>query len=183
MPLKHLAQLTLTMVGLLVFIGCEVRTSVELAGGPSFLFDGSGRLVFLRIYGPRPGHKIATPVDDQSLMWSIAPTSDSPSGALVTGMEVAYGKAPKGYAQKFPTSGAAAPLVIGQIYVFDAETTGAPGLNGFFYVDKSGPILINVPGLCGSASTSDAKPVKCGTNEPYVEPKDLERFVQENRVR
>jgi hypothetical protein len=26
------------------------------------------------------------------------------------------------------------------------------------------------------------KPVKCGTNEPYVEPKDLEKFVQENRV-
>jgi hypothetical protein len=26
------------------------------------------------------------------------------------------------------------------------------------------------------------KPVKCGTKEPYTEPKDLEKFVQENRV-
>jgi hypothetical protein len=115
-------------------------------------------------------------------MWSIAPTSDSPSGALVAGVEITYGKVPKGYAQKFPSSGAALPLAIGQVYVFDAETTGAPGVNGFFYMDQSGPIQISVAGLCGSAFAGDVKPVKCGTNEPYVEPTDLEQFVRENRV-
>jgi hypothetical protein len=52
MPSRNLARLTLAAVGLLVLVGCEVRTSVKLAGGPSFLFDGSGRLVFLRIYVP-----------------------------------------------------------------------------------------------------------------------------------
>jgi len=97
-------------------------------------------------------------------------------------MEIAYGKVPRGYLQKFPSSGAAVPLAIGQVYIFDAETTGASGVNGFFYMEQGGPILINVPGLCGSASVGDVKPVKCGTNEPYVEPKDLEQFVKEHRV-
>jgi len=163
-------------------LGCEVATSARLEPGPSFSLDGSGRLVSFHVYGPRQGHKIATPVDDQSLMWSIAATNDA-HGALVTGMQIAYGKVPTGYVQKFPSSGAALPLANGQVYIFDAETTGAPGVNGFFYMDQSAPILIKVPGLCGSSSAGDVKPVKCGTNEPYVEPKDLEKFVQENRVR
>ncbi len=135
-----------------------------------------------RVYGPRPGRKIATPVDAQSLMWSIEPTSDAPSGVLVTDVEIVYGKVPRGYTQKFPTSGAALPFAIGKVYVFDAETSGAPGVNGFVYMGQTGPIQINVPGLCGSAYVGDVKAVKCGTSEPYVEPKDLEKFVQENRV-
>jgi hypothetical protein len=97
-------------------------------------------------------------------------------------MEIEYGKVPRGYLQKFPNSGVALPLAIGQVYVFDAVTTGAPGANGFVYMGQNGPIQINVPGLCGSSFVGDVKPVKCGTNEPYVEPKDPEKFVQENRV-
>ena len=50
-------------------------------------------------------------------------------------------------------------------------------------MDGAIPVLINVPGLCESAFVGDVKPVKCGTSEQYVEPKDLEKFVQENRVR
>jgi hypothetical protein len=182
MSFKNVMSLLLGGLCLLILLGCEVATSVRITAGPSFSFDGSGRLVFFRFYGPRPGRKIATPVDAKSLMWSIEPTSDSPSGALVTGMNIAYGKVPRGYTQKFPTSGSALPLTIGQVYVFDAETTGAPGVNGFVYMGQNGPIQINVPGLCGSAFVGDVKPVKCGTTEPYVEPKDLEKFVQENRV-
>jgi len=162
--------------------GCEVSTSAKIRQGPTFSLDGSGRLVFFRVYGPRQGRKIATPVDDQSLMWSIAPTSNSPSGALVSGMDIAYGKVPEGYSQKFPSDGAALPLATGQVYIFDGETTGASGVNGFFYMAQSGPVLIDVPGLCGSAFVGDAKPVKCGTNETFVEPKDLEQFVKEHRV-
>lgn len=125
---------------------------------------------------------IATPVDAQALMWDVEPMGDAPSGALVADMEIAYGKVPKGYTQKFPSSGAALPLAVGKVYVFDAETSGAPGVNGFVYMGQSGPIQINVPGLCASAFVGDVKPVKCGTSEPYVEPKDLEKFVQENRI-
>jgi|HubBroStandDraft_1064217.scaffolds.fasta_scaffold72712_2 hypothetical protein len=182
MVTRNATSLLLSGLYLLTLLGCEVGTSIRLGAGPTFSFDGSGRLVFFRVYGPRPGRKIATPVDTQSLVWSIEPASDAPSGFLVRGMEIAYGKVPRGYVQKFPSSGAALPLTIGQVYVFDTETTGAPGVNGFVYMGQNGPIEINVPALCGSAATGDVKPVKCGTNEPYVEPKDLEKFVQENRV-
>jgi hypothetical protein len=181
MKLRNTVLLPLICFLLLILASCEVATSARLGAGPSFAFDGSGRLVSFHVYGPRPGHKIATPVDEQSVMWSIETTKDFP-GALITGMQIAYGKVPNGYAQKFPSSGAPLLLTNGQVYVFDAETTGAPGVNGFFYMDQSAPIVIKVPGLCGSSSTGDVKPVKCGTSEPYVEPKDLEKFVQENRI-
>jgi hypothetical protein len=115
-------------------------------------------------------------------MWSIEPAADAPSGVLVSRMEIAYGKVPMGYVQKFPNSGAALPLAIGQVYVFDSVTTGAPGANGFVYISQNGPIQINVPGLCGSSFVGDVKPVNCGTTEPYVEPKDLEQFVGEHRI-
>jgi hypothetical protein len=167
---------------LLAISSCEVSTSAKINPGPTFSLDGSGRLVFFRVYGPRPGRKIATPVDTQSLMWSFEPTSDSPSGVLVTGMGIRYGKVPRGYLQTFPSNGAALPLAFGQVYIFDAETTGASGANGFFYMGQTGPIPVNVPGLCGSAFVGDVRPVKCGTNEAYIEPKDLEKFVKEHRV-
>jgi hypothetical protein len=182
MNLKNTVSLLVGGLCLLILLGCEVATSVRITAGPSFSFGGSGRLVSFSVYGPQPGHKIATPLDTKSLMWSIEPTSDSPSGALVTGMDIAYGKVPRGYTQKFPTSGAALPLAIGQVYAFFAETTGAPGANGFVYTGQNGLVQINMPGLCQSAFVGDVKPVKCGTIEPYVEPKDLEKFVQENRV-
>jgi hypothetical protein len=183
MTLKNTASLLLGELCLLLLLGCEVATTVRLAAGPSFSLDGSGRLVSFSVYGPRLEHRIATPLDSKSLMWSIEPAGDSPSGALVTGMNITYGKVPDGYTQKFPSRGGTFPLATGQVYAFIAETTGAQGVNGFVYMGQNGPIRINVPGLCESAFVGDVRPVKCGTNEPYVEPKNLEKFVQENRVR
>lgn len=104
-------------------------------------------------------------------------------GEMVAGMNLLYGRVPSGYVQTVPSNGTASALTPGLVYYFFAETTGAPGAEGFFYMDKTIPLLINVPGLCESAFVGDVKPVKCETNEPYVEPKDLEKFVQENRVR
>jgi hypothetical protein len=98
-------------------------------------------------------------------------------------MNLLYGRVPTGYLQTVPGKGAAPTLTPDLVYYFFAETTGASGAEGFFYMDKTIPIPINVPGLCESAFVGDVKPVKCGTNEPYVEPKDLEKFVEENRVR
>ena len=103
-------------------------------------------------------------------------------GRLVVDMDLAYGDSPDGYAQTVPSNGPALPLATGQVYAFVVETTGAQGADGFFYMDKSGPIQIKVPGLCPSAFVGDGKPLKCGTNEAFVEPKELEEFVRENRV-
>jgi hypothetical protein len=167
---------------LLTFLGCEVKTSVGLGTGPSFSFGGSGRLVSFSVYRPQPGHKIAVE-DDKSLMWRIEPMKDSPSGALVVRMDLTYGKVPEGYVQTFPSSGTAVPPTTGQIYHFFAETINAPGAGGFFYMGTNAPIRVNVPGLCTQAFDGDVKLVKCETGEPYIEPGDLEKFVQENRVR
>jgi hypothetical protein len=166
---------------LLTISGCEVSTSATIHRGPTFSLDGSGRLVSFRVYGPQIGRKIATPNDEKSLVWSIKPITGD-GGALVVRMEVVYGAVPRGYAQAVPVSGTAPVLRSGLVYYFFAETTGASGAEGFFYMDGASPVLINVPGLCESAFVGDVKPVKCGTNEPYIEPKDLEQFVKEQRV-
>jgi hypothetical protein len=166
---------------LLTINGCEVSTSARIHNGPTYSLDGSGRLVSFNVYGPQLGHKIATPNDAKSLMWSINPVTGF-QGALVARMEVKYGNVPQGYVQTVPTGGGAPVLSSGLVYYFFAETTGASGAEGFFYMDKTSPVLINVPDLCESAFVGDVKPVKCGTKEPYTEPKDLEQFVKEHRV-
>ena len=175
--------LVLAAMAALIFAGCEIPTSVTLKAGPSFLLDGSGRLVSFSVWGPRPGRKIATPYDSKALMWCVEPR-DPRSGAFVSLMgDITYGTAPNGYLQKFPSRGPALPLDIGKVYDFFAETTNASGATGFFYMAPNGPILINVPGLCLSSYVGDVEPVRCGTNQPFVEPTDLEQFVQRNRVR
>ena len=183
MASRILLSLALAVTVALVLAGCEIPASVSLKPGPSFSLDGGGRLVSFTVWGPRPGRKIATPYDSKGLMWRIE-ASDPPSGSFLSMMnEIAYGRVPNGYVQKFPIRGPALPVDIGQVYAFIGETTGAPGPTGFFYTAPNGPILINVPGLCSSAFEGDVKPVRCGTHEPYVEPTDLEKFVQENRVK
>ena len=165
---------------LLDLLGCEVKTSARLGSGPSFYLDGSGHLASFTVYAPQPGRKIAIPNDTKSEVWGIR--SVSAIGEMVAHMNLLYGTVPDGYLQTVPTKGAAPALTPGLVYHFFAETTSAPGAEGYFYIDKNMPILINVPDLCASAFVGDVKAVKCSTGEPYVEPKDLEKFVQENRV-
>lgn len=174
-------RLTLAAICALVLTGCEVNTSVVLKEGPLFLLDGGGRLVSFNVWGPRLGRKIATPLDSRAVMWCIEPST--PPGTPVANMHLAYGRVPMGYVQKFPSGGSPLPLATGRVYAFAAETTGASGVDGFFYMGPNGPIPIHVPDLCETPSATDVEPVICGTNQPYVEPTDLEKFVRENRVR
>lgn len=164
----------------LTLLACEVATSIRLQNGPSFSLDGSGHLASFTVYAPQPTHKIAIPNDAKSEVWSVRPVSGR--GEMVSSMNLLYGRVPRGYQQTVPSEGTAPTLAPGLVYYFFAETTGASGAEGFFYLDKTNPILVNVPGLCESAFVGDVKPVKCGTTDPYVEPKDLARFVQDNRV-
>jgi hypothetical protein len=179
--LKNTILLLLGELCLLILLGCEVATSAKLGSGPSFSLGGSGHLASFTVYAPQSDRKIATPNDAKSEVWSFRVSSNS-RGETVARMNLLYGTVPTGYVQTVPSNGAASALTPGRVYYFFAETTGAPGAEGFFYMEKTVPILINVPGLCESAFVGDVKPVKCGTSEPYVEPKDLEKFVQENRV-
>jgi hypothetical protein len=168
---------------LLLLSSCrEVPTSVRLGSGPSFSLNGSGRLASFRVYGPQPGHKVATPFDAKSLVWRVQPSEGYLKGARVKGLDIEYGKVPNGYTQTIPGSGTASALPVEQVYYFFAETTNAPPAEGFFYLDGTTPVQIKVPGLCQSAFVGDVKPLKCGTTEPYAEPSNLEQFVRENRV-
>lgn len=179
MILRKTLLLLLSELCLLMFVGCEVKTTAKLGSGPSFSLDGSGHLASFTVYAPQPGRKIATPNDAKSEVWSFRASS---RGELVARMDLLYGKVPNGYIQTVPSNGTAPALTSGLVYYFFAETTGAPGAEGFFYVDNTVPVRINVPGLCESAFVGDVKPVKCGTNEPYIEPSNLEQFVRENRL-
>jgi hypothetical protein len=173
----------LVFVILLLTAGCrEIRTTVKVGDGPTFSFHGSGRLASFRVYGPQPGHKIATPFDDKSLIWRVQPSEGYFKGTRVQGLNVAYGVLPKGYIQTIPENSAPAPLSQRQVYYFFAETTNAPPASGFIYLDGSRPIEIAVPDLCQSGFVGEVKALKCGTNEPYTEPGDLEQFVRENRL-
>jgi hypothetical protein len=182
MTLRRAISLLAHGLCLVTLLGCEVRTSARLGSGPSFSLGGSGRLVSFAIWGPQPGHKIATPNDAKSLVWSIQPSGGYPDSVPVAHVNLVYGSVPERYTQTVPSRGPVPALTAGLVYYFFAETNGAPGKDGFFYMDKTTPILIRVPDLCESGFTGDVKPLKCGTKEPYVEPEDLEQFVRENRV-
>lgn len=180
---RNVRSLMVSGLCLLMLLGCEVRTSVELESGPSFSFGGSGHLASFSVYAPQTGHKIAIPNNAKSEVWSIQPQTGNSGSALVAGMNLLYGNVPNGYVQAVPSTGSATALAGGLVYYFFAETTGAPGKGGFFYLDKTTPILISVPGLCESGFVGDVKALKCGTNEAFDEPKDLEQFVRENRLK
>jgi hypothetical protein len=173
----------LTTFLLLVLSGCrEIPTAVKIDSGPSFLMNGSGQLASFRVYGPQPGHRIATPFDAKSLVWRVQPTEGYLKGARIEQLRITYGSVPKGYSQTVPSSGTVIPLSGGRVYYFFVETTNAPPAEGFFYMDGAMPIQIKVPGLCQSAFVGDVKALKCGTAESYIEPSNLEQFVRENRV-
>ena len=167
---------------LLLLGGCrEVPTSIKVGNGPSFALRGSGRLASFRIYGPEPGRKIATPFDAKSLVWRVEPINGYFKGVKVKGLQIEYGSVPSGYKQTVPAGGVPV-LSSGEVYYFFGETTNAPPAEGFFYFDGASPVVVKVPGLCQSGVVGDVKPLKCGTNELYTEPKDLAKFVRENRV-
>ena len=177
------AILQVLAIGLTLLIGCgETPTSARLKRGPRFLLDGSGRLASFRVYAPQPGHRIAAPFDAKSLVWHIQPTAGYFKGDRVHQLTVNLGTLPTGYAQIVPAGIIVPRLPSNVVYYFFAETTDAPPAGGFFYLSEDVPIEIAVPGLCESDVVGDVRPVKCGTNDPYVEPTDLEKFVHENQT-
>jgi len=89
---------------------------------------------------------------------------------------------PSGYLQTMPKDASPASLPDRQVYYFFVETSDAPPASGYIYLEGGRPIEIGVPDLCQSGFVGEVKPLKCGTNEPYKEPENLEQFVQEHRL-
>jgi len=162
----------------------ERPTLVTVNQGPSFALAGSGRLAQFTIYVPLRGQRIAYP-DRQvaSVVWQITASGGYFEGARANGLLLTYGTVPNGYGQTVPQQAAAAPqLSPGVIYSFFAETTNAPVAGGYFYLSPSGPIQTLVPDLCLKVTNGHESRVKCGTEEPYQEPIDLEGVAYRNRV-
>jgi hypothetical protein len=185
--LKNAIWLVFLMVSITYTAGCnwERPTSVRVSPGPSFVFSGSGRLASFSVYAPPTGQRIASPNPDvATVVWQIKASGGYFKGTHVEDMQLAYGKLPKGYNQTVPSQSQGAPsLALGAVYSFFAETTDAPAIGGFFYMGRYGPTQISVPDLCLKLLGGREVAVKCGTNEPYQEPTDLERFAQEHQVK
>jgi hypothetical protein len=116
-------------------------------------------------------------------MWQIEPSKGYIKGARVEGLEIRYGELLDGYTQIAPGhSERVPPLLPVAIYAFSAETTDAAGQSGYFYVGSSGEVkVVEVPDLCVTMKAGREVRVNCRTKEPYQEPADLEKFVQEHQ--
>lgn len=164
----------LTVLLMCCGVGCEWEkpTVISVRQGPVFAFSGNGRLATFTVYAPNAGRHIADPDPDLArIIWQIKATRGYFEGARVGGMQLSYGGLPDGYRQTVPNSPQQAPApTSGAVYSFFAETTGAPGIGGFFYVGREGLTQITVPDLCSRLVNGRQVDVNCGTGEPYQEP-------------
>lgn len=186
MTLRNAVSFLIAGTLLILLGGCEpseVPTTVQVASGPSFSLQGSGRLGSFTVFAPLSGQKIAYPdTDIAAVIWQIQASKGYFRGEGVQGLRVIYGKVPKGYAQTVP-SGAQDPpaLTPGFVYSFFAESTGAPVAGGSFYLSKSGAVQVLVPDLCLMQKDGHKIRVNCTTKKPFQEPVDVEKYVREHQ--
>jgi hypothetical protein len=162
----------------------EIPTSVDIHSGPSFELDGSGRLAKFTVYTPRAGRRIATANSQVSVVtWEIVPSKGYFAGEPVHGMRITYGTVPPGYVQTTPApSLKPTPLPLGVISAFFAETASAPSVGGAVFMSPTGPVPVDVRDYCLRLLDGRELEVNCQTGEPYEQPQDIERFVQEHRI-
>jgi hypothetical protein len=113
---------------------CERDTTLRIDGNnpPNFKMSGSGRLGFLRIHGPKVREGEG---ETAFIVWEIQPKAGFLAGERVeTLRSITYGKVPSGYAQVYPETGEAPPLLEGVKYEAWAETTGANGARKYFTI-------------------------------------------------
>src|ERR1700690_4230209 len=114
----------------------EVPTHVKVEGGTTPIFDlsGSGELGTFVIYAvPSSPEKMDKPIFDQPPVWSIVAQPDWLHGRPLEQIaKLTYGIAPPGYSHAHQPE----PIIAGQTYFFDCETTDAPIASGFFRVEN-----------------------------------------------
>src|ERR1700724_3539907 len=106
MTLRNAVSFLIAGTLLILLGGCEpseVPTTVQVASGPSFSLQGSGRLASFTVFAPLSGQKIAYPdTDISTVIWQIQASKGYFRGRDVQGLQVIYGKVPEGYAQAVP---------------------------------------------------------------------------------
>jgi hypothetical protein len=183
--MAKIASLLTLEVLLLGCFGCsrELPTSVRVSAGPHFALSGSGRLASFTIYGPKAGQRIAFPHPDvASVLWQIKASAGYFKGARVEGLQLKYGEVPNDYKLAVPgQQQQSLPLSPGIVYSFFAETTDAPAVDGFFYMDETGTFQTRIPDLCLKLVNGREVRVNCKTDLPYEEPSNLEEMVHKNK--
>jgi hypothetical protein len=185
--------LMVSVVALLTFGGCEnpeVPTTVKIGNGPSFSMRGSGRLASFTVSGPLSGQKIGYSCGTRlltcpgvaSVVWQIQASQGYFDGDVVNDLQLVYGRVPEGYIQTVPSqTQAPPPLSSDVVYAFFAETSGAAVATGSFYASKARDVEAVQTDLCLMMKSGQWARVNCKTDEPYQEPADIEKYVQEHR--
>ena len=170
-----------SFVAMFCLSGCErlgsVNISIEGGNLPVFNVSGSGNLLGIYVYGPRPGETIAVP--DEILVWAIRVKPDGSSehtygGYLLDSVgRVQYGVAPSRFEQRFPKGGvSASKLKDGIIYMVHLETTSAYDKSVLIQVREGKASEVRIPNLCfEKRADSRWEKVLCGTQSPFPEPR------------
>jgi hypothetical protein len=97
------------------------------------------------------------PFSQQVPAWRISALPDYLHGSNVETIGLLYyGKIPKGYKQDVPTSGdPAGSLLAERDYFFEALTTDAPPISGFFRVENGKVVPSKVKTPCWSTKNGD----------------------------
>lgn len=152
------------IVALCALAGCERATHVKIDGKetPRFVLSGSGRLACFVVYSPDYAEKAQNPWDENFAVWKITHTK-GPSGGTPVGTldEIVYGVLPEDYTQVKPNVGAAPPLIAGQKYFYEVETTNAPGTSGYFEIRNSRAVSTEGSGPCFGTENNQWVRVPC----------------------
>lgn len=147
------------------------------------MLKGSGRLATFTVYGPKVGQRIATPYDTDSILWQVKASDGYFAGRRVEGLRINYGEIPTNYVQTVPNKSSVAPQPTqGNVYFVLAETTDAPVKSAMFYVGADKPTEVDIPDLCIDQIGGHVTRLKCGTNEPYQEPTDVNGYAKNHQV-
>lgn len=147
-----MAKTALLFSLMLIFVGCERPTKVQLksADGLEFKITGHGSVGQLTIFGSRYREEATSPSDQRFVIWMIEPVNGYLAGPPINRLHtVTYGKVPNGYRQIIPANDTAPePLLQERPYLLRVSTVGATGF-GSWFVMKSGTFeFVKLKGPC-----------------------------------
>lgn len=111
-------------------IACEVPTRLRIEGNPpKFMVSGSGSLRSLLVRGPTKKRDVEG--ESAYIYWRIRSEKAQTVDEIKS---ITYGEVPEGYAQIYPESGKAPPLIEGERYYVRLDTANANGAEKFFVI-------------------------------------------------
>jgi hypothetical protein len=140
-PLLSLVLLCATLLADNCLAERDTEISVEGGTLPRFIMKGSGKLVSLRVGGPRKQREGVA--DEPYIYWKIE-IKENGSARHVEGLgSITYGAVPEGYIQAYPNPGMSPlPLVESERYSVRAITMNANGGITYFEI-HNGEVVVD----------------------------------------